>query len=490
MLKRLLRDTGLSAAVEMSHRAANVILFTLVSLFLGAHEAGAYTVAFSYTLIATRMTFWGLDQLLIREASKEPDALSKIFRNFIFLRVLLSLLAWVGLYGVTTFLLPESDGSTRFFIFILGLSILPESVINLCQAVLMAHQKMHISVLGRVVETLVKVVGGWIVLWLWGGLAPLVWMIVVGSFVGMLWLLVPVALREVDLSWRIDLRFCMAQLQISIPFMISGMFYIFDSRFDILILSFFLDEAAIGIYNAALTVTSTLMIVPQAYQMAVFPLMARLYAAGSSLLDDVYRYSLKYLIFISMFLTVFLTVAPAPLVSLLGSEFERAAPTLRILSWTLLPLFFNVPVVRLLVTDDKQAVTARTMLLRIILDGTLGLLLIWQFKGLGAASSRLISSVITVAINYVYASRWVLKVEGVWAMWLKALVAGTGVGVLLVVFKSYFPYILPLAGGAYLLLLLVMRSFSPQELTLPKVLYRTLRSRLENFLITNGYWAK
>ncbi len=487
MLKRLFRDTGFALVVEMSHRAANVILFAAVSLFLGAHGAGVYTLAFSYVLIATRMTFWGLDQLLIREASKNAAALSKFFSNFIFLRTGLSLLAGAILYGVTAYLLPQSDSTTRSLMLIYGLSILPESIINLCQAVLITQQKMYLIVIGRTIETLVKVVGGVLVLWLWADLSILVWMIVLGSIIGMFVLLVPIFRREVKFSWHIDVRFCYEQLRIAVPLMIGGMFYIFDSRFDILILSFFLNESAIGIYNAALTIISTLMIVPQAYQVAVFPLMAHLYSTGSDALTRLYGYSLKYMLLLSLFLAVLLTFAPASLVRLFGSEFEAAAPILRVLSWTLPPLFFNVPVARLLVTDDKQVVTARTMLLRMILGGVFGVLLTWQFQGLGAASSRLISSSIPVVLNYIYASRHIAQVKDIRTLWFKAAVACAGMGGSLFLFNSHFSgglLGLLIAGLMYVLILWWTRTFSREELLLLQRLYHHTYKKVLNIFVS------
>ncbi|MEJ5312531.1 MAG: flippase [Anaerolineae bacterium] len=487
MFKRLFRDTSFALMVEMSHRVANVILFAAVSLFLGAHEAGVYTLAFSYVLIATRMTFWGLDQLLIREASKDAATLSKFFSNFTYLRVGLSLLAWTILCGVTAYSLPQSDNTTRGLMLIYGLSILPESIINLGQAVLIAQQKMYITVIGRAIETLVKVMGGVLVLWLWADLLMLVWMIVLGSIVGMLALLVPILSREVKFLWRIDVHFCREQLRIATPLMIGGMFYIFDSRFDILILSFFLNESAIGIYNAALTIISTLMIVPQAYQVAVFPLMAHLYSTSSDALDRLYGYSLKYMLLLSLFLAVSLTFAPASLVRLFGPEFESAAPILHILSWTLPPLFFNVPVVRLLITDDKQSVTARTMLLRMILGGVLGVLLTWQFQSLGAAGSRLISSSVPVALNYIYASRCITQVKSIHILWFKAFVACAGMVGILLLFNSFISdglLGLFLAGLAYVLILWWTRTFSREELLLLQRLYHYTYKKIQDIFVS------
>lgn len=486
MLKRLFRDTGFALAVEISHRAANVILYAAVSYFLGAHDAGVYTLAFSYVLIATRMTFWGLDQLLIRETSKNPAKLPAIFSNFVFLRLGLSLLGWAILYGIATYLLPQSDVRTRTLMLIYGLSILPESLINLFQAVLIAQQRMHLTVIARLIETAVKVVGGVAALAIGADLAVLVWMVVLGSVVGMLVLLVSVLRQHLPFSWRMEPRFCYEQLRIATPLMIGGMFYIFDNRFDILILSFFLNEAAIGIYNAALTIISTLMIVPQAYQVAVFPLMGQLYSTSADALSRLYHYSLKYMLLLSLFFAVLLTFVPAPLVRLFGPEFEAAAPMLRILAWSLPPLFYNVPVARLLITDNRQGVTARTMALRVLLGALFGVLLTWRFQGLGAAASRVIASTIPVAVNYLYASRHIVSPKGMRVLWLQVLTACSGMGAVLVLLKSFFPGDVLLASLAFFLLLMVTQAFSREEYHLLKRLHQALWFRLRRFFPFGG----
>jgi O-antigen/teichoic acid export membrane protein len=477
-IKSLIQDTSFSMAAELINRAANVILFVAISRLLGAEEAGVYALAFSYTLVATRVTYWGLDQLLIRESSKTPRRIGSIFLHFLFIRICFSVLAWCALYSLTSFSLPNSGIQTRFIVLVIGLSVLPESINNICQSVFVAHQRMIFLVLARALVTSTKLIGGLLVLLSGGNLLALAVVIVTGSLVGMGFNLIIVFVKFVRFSWQLEWGFCIKQLKIAWPLAVSGASYILDNRLDIIILSLFVNETDIGCYNAAMTIISSLLLVPQAYRLAVFPAMARLFSTDREAFHRLYKYSLKYLILLALPLSISLTFLARPIISLVfGDGFYSTVPILKVMAWILPLLSLNVPVVRLIVTIDEQWIVARSMLIRLTTKALLGLILVSQYGALGAAGVRLFATLIMVSLNCVYAFRHVCSMcIGEDLLYLS--LAAMGMGTVLSIFRSFFPGILILGLGVYFSVLFLTGVLSREERFLITRFVRSVVSRI------------
>ena len=462
MFKRLLQDTSWSIAAGLVARSSNVLLFVLISRFLGSHAAGAYTLAFSYSLITTHLTFWGLDQLLIRETAKDPASQNKFFTNFLFLRIVLAGLAWSILYGVTHFSLLHAAPETRQIILWVGLTVFPDNIINLCEAVFITNQRMALLPWTRALVTLIRLAGAlWLLLGGYG-LMSLAHIILAGSVIGMGVNVVLVLLQHVRLEWRLDWSFCVTQLRIAWPLILSGVFYILDNRLEILVLSLIMSESNIAIYNSAATIVSTFLILPQAYQMAVFPAMSRLHATSQTKLHELYTYSLKYMLLLGLPLAILLTFTAYFVIQLFGREFGEAAQVLQIVAWVLPLLFINVPTARLLVAIDRQSIVARTLMIRLLVATILNLTLARVYGYIGSGVAYLAATIIMVSLNLIMVHRTIKQLY-IREIFGRQLLAGTGMVLIALLLHSIRPWSVLLGGAGYLGILYLSGGFSSQE---------------------------
>lgn len=462
MFKRLLQDTSWSLVAGLVARSSNVLLFVLISWFLGRHAAGVYTLAFSYSLITTHLTFWGLDQLLIRETANDPIAQNKFFSNFLFLRIMLAGIAWGILFSITRVLLVHAAPETHQIILWVGLTVFPDNIINLCEAVFIANQRMSLLLWTRAAVTLTRL-GGTFLLLLGGyGLTALAWIIVASSFIGMAITVIIVLWQHVNLEWRLDWSFCMAQLRIAWPFILGGIFYILDNRLEILVLSFVMSESDIAIYNSALTVISTLLILPLAYQVAVFPEMARLYAISRARLEQLYFYSLKYMLLTGLPLSIILTFTANFVMQIFGSEFSPASQVLRIVVWVLPLLFINVPTARLLITFNQQSVIARAWMICLLFAIVLNLILAPVYGYIGSAIAYLCANLIMVWFNLRAVHR-IIKQIHMFDIFGRQLLAGLGMVLIALWLQPYQPWAIMFSGIGYLSILFFSGGFTALE---------------------------
>ena len=466
-IKALIQNTGYSAVAQMVTRGANVVLFVMISRLLGPHEAGVYALASSYTLIAARLAFWGLDQLLVREVARDLQQVGRFFNNFLILRVSLSLSAWLALYVVTSFSVPGGTSDTRTIILLVGLSVIPENLINLCQSVFIAHQKMFRLVQVGVVTATVKLTGGLTILLLDQGMYAMSLVIVGASMAGMLFSLHVILARFVNLDWRVDLAFCRRQLSIARPFVLSGALYILGDRLGIVLLSLFSTEADVGIYNAALTVVSTVLLIPQAYRVALFPAMSKLYTDSRQALRELYAYSAKYMILVALPTSLSLTLAPGAVTWVFGEDFAAASNVLGVLAWVLPLLFLNAVNARLLVTGNDQVYVARSLGISLSVVILVNMLLVPRYGPLGTALARLASSSVMTALNHIYASRHI-RVDWEQIFPIRSLWAIVAMALFLLLSRPLLPWALLVGGPGYFLVLYLTGAFSQHEKSLFK----------------------
>ncbi len=449
-------------AGELVARAANVLLLLLISRMLGAHEAGVYTLAFSYTMIATRMTFWGLDQLIVREIAQRPDDVHRYFSNFLYMRIILSGLTWVVLWAAIRLILPGAHVETQRIVLLVALSTLPESVRNLCESVFIVLHKMPMMVFSRMLVTILRVAGTGLVLWAGYGLSGVAAVIVGTSLIGAVLTITVVLWRSIHFIWKPEWGFCLEQLKIAWPLMLGNTVYVFDNRLDIIVLSFLFTEAEIGVFNAAFTIVSTMLLIPQAYQFAILPPMSHLYSTSKEGLKKLYDYSMKYMLLLGIPIAVLLSGASTFFMNLFGEEFGTSVPALQWLAWTLPLLFVNVPMARLLIAADRQGVLARSLTLRLALGIILTLALGPIFGISGIAISRLLSTAFLVIQNYVYVQRKICAVTPS-RSWLSLLLAGLGMLGVLFVLRSFMPWGLLPSALVYGLVLFFSGAFSVDE---------------------------
>ena len=419
---RVLRNSTLSVVADAVARASNTVLFILISRRWGAVEGGTYALALTYALLFTQLSFWGMDQLLTREVAKDRSVAGKFVGSFMLIRVVLSLI----LFGVMALLVGRVLGyapATARVIVIVGLSIIPESISNICQALFIAYEQIKYSTLVGIVVGALRLAGGGLVLLAGGHVEAIAVLLCVSSVVGLALNLGIVYLRFPRPSWRPNIQFWLPQLKTAVSFTLIGVFYIIEFQNDTLLLSVFKSEKDVGIYNAATTILFALAVLPQAFRAAIFPVMSRLYAAASPTLAVVYEKSFKYLLITSLPVAAGLMLSAGSVTRLLyRGGFEESATVLRVVIWTFVLLMINVPVARMMVVANEQNILAVLQGLSMTLNIGLNVVLIPQMGALGAAWARLGSTSLFIILGLVYTYWRLYRWNPVW-VFLRPLIA-------------------------------------------------------------------
>ncbi len=464
-MRRFVENYFFALSADAVQRLGGALIVVLVSRQLGVDEAGIYFLAVSFATLFGRLSYWGLDQLLTRDVARAPDRANQFMVNFVVVRALLAGLMMAMLYAVVI-LLGYAPHTSRV-ILLLGLTILPDSLINICQSVFMANERMGYLAMSSLLNGVVRIVAGVLALVGGFGLEGVALGLLLASISTLTFLLYLIRARLFRPVWNIDLAFSRRQLAAGFPFLLIGVFFILESQLDVILLSRLRDEYQVGLYGAASTVVSALILIPTAFQTAVFPVMSRLYATAPAALERLYDQSLKYLLLAGLPIAVGVTVLASDIVTLaFGRQFAPGASVLQILVWALFLIFLNVPNARLLVVTDQQRIIAVFLLTSLTINVVLNLLLIPRWGAAGSASARVISTSVLFVVIAQFVYRHVYRFNPLPFLPRPAL-AATAMLVGLFILREQPAFVLIPAGALiYFAVLAALRTFSREDLVL------------------------
>jgi O-antigen/teichoic acid export membrane protein len=407
MNRRLLRNAALSLTYNLITKGANVVAFTLVARLKGPAVAGVFALATTYVLIFTAITR-GLDELLIRQVARDRSTARAFLRPYVGIRILASLILYVALRGLLV--LSGQSESTMLVVSILGLSLISDGVTNVGVAMMTAHERFEPPAATTLSVNLIKLACLAVVLVMDGGLIAIAWIWLLGSCLGATLMLAQVwrLLRGPAVTIQLDWSAWLGQARLAIPFLLIGFLLALEYQTDVVLLSIVTEETVVGWYSAATTVTFSLMLLPQAYRTAIFPIMADTERTTPDVLWRLYEVSFVWLGALALPFAIGVSFLSPRIIQLIyGASFEGAVLPLSLLAWSLVFLFLTVPSSRILIVKERQNWLATLLVVSMAANVVLNLWLDPRLGASGAAIARLCSSGLFFLGNYLYINRYI-----------------------------------------------------------------------------------
>ena len=201
-------------------------------------------------------------------------------------------------------------------------------------------------------------------------------------------------------------------LAYSIPAMLGGAFSVYILWLDRIFVGLFLPTYENGIYTAISQISTIFMVISSGISPIVVPLFSQYHHSGEKAkLEDVYRISTKWGIYISIPIMAVLFVSPADSLSLIfGPEYSSGSvPFLILLGGQIINLVTG-SVNPLLIMTDNQKVLLRISLAALVLEIILLVILIPLWGVIGAA----LSTSFCLSLLYLYELFWVKKHLNLW----------------------------------------------------------------------------
>lgn len=399
------RNTALVVIAEVLARVANSILFVLLTWHLGEMEASRYTLGFTFALFLVQFSLGGIDQLLTREVSKAPNRGGVILGTFLFARCISSLLlymaliAWIaGPFGY--------DSVTNQIVLIVGATFIPDSLTALCQAFLIARDRVaYVTLLGALTGVF-KLILGSAVIWLGGGALIAAIIILITSGISLLLHIALIIARFTGLSISLEPAFLMEHARSEWPLLLIAILTTLEGTIDAILLSRRVGTLEVGVYAASTLFLNALMIVPAAFRQIILPEITIRYATQRERAFDVYTQSARALLIITLLLSASLTVNADQIIPIVYRDhFSSAIPVLQILIWSFVCTTLLVPGGRLMLAAGRQAVFVPLLIGSLSLNVALNLWLQPSLGATGAAIARVSSSALMLALSFLCVQR-------------------------------------------------------------------------------------
>jgi len=175
------------------------------------------------------------------------------------------------------------------------------------------------------------------------------------------------------------------------------------NRVDILILSLFLTEAVVGMYNACIVIALRLNSLIRPFNTSLFPVLTESFETNRAMYNTFLKKGIKYLFCLALPLTAFVFfAAPDILTVIYGPDLTLAAPMLQILSGMIIFRVLNPLLSNSVTASGNQMFRTKALTYAFIFNILINLLLVPFFHGNGAAWSSVLTEIVAASAYAIF----------------------------------------------------------------------------------------
>ncbi|MCA9263672.1 MAG: flippase [Planctomycetales bacterium] len=413
---RLSTNTGMILVGRLCKMALSFGFVLYVAALLGVRGFGQYTLAVHYFELFLSLTATATGILLTREIARARmklkdetldtsahsrgvatelvwHSMALVLGLSVIAVVLMAVLCRVFGYG------PETSNASM----VASLALFPASIAVVLEAVFVGLEAAQHVAWGTALESVLRIALSCLALMLGYGLISL---FVVLIFTRLLLMIYYAWAVRAHASWRPAFhagRFRQFASEWRVFAAENWMATIYTSL-DVVILSIFHGEAAVGIYSAAWKIVRLGSVAAKSYTTAVFPVLARLHHESRERFQSLSRDTIRFMLAIALPGVVVVSVLTERIVGLLFTdEYAAAVPVLRVLIWVLLLEFLNPFLSHTLFARGLQLRSMQVAGVSLVVNLVATLLLVVQWEAWGAAVGTLLGGGVACVFYCIYA---------------------------------------------------------------------------------------
>ncbi len=406
--RRKLAVNSISMLVNrLTQGIVTFVLTAAIARTLGAYALGQYLLAISYYYIFVNLASQGFKTLFTRELARDPEITPVYLVNGTLLQFVFSIIGYVALV-VVVFLLHYSP-DTSFICYMMGLTIVPFALSNITEAIFQAQEKMHLIAISTVPVYILRLLAMLWAMQLHYGIEYIAVILVFSEslILAIEWFLLT---KIVKPQWQIKQDFIWNTIKATRMFFAIEGIGIIAGKIDILILSILGSEVLIGIYGAVSQLLQPFYIISSSITLAAFPGMSKAVYLGKEKQRDSTENVIDILLCIGLpfFLGLLFFGKELLLFIYKDPSFAQANVILilNIISLSLITSNFSRAFSYLLIANGFEKFNLLEVTLTTAVGGLAGVVLISQYKLLGAALMSLAMTFTNFSVfTYVVYSR-------------------------------------------------------------------------------------
>ena len=398
---KVAKNTIIQIISKLISLIISVIITAYLTRYLGPEGYGKYTFVFIYMSFFTILGDFGLNNILIREISKEKIDADRLIGNALIIKFLFS--SVTIFFSIAIIYMLNYPVNTKIGVIIASITILI-SAIDTLRILFQVYLKMEYQ---AVVDFVSKVIFLGLVLvavFYKKNLYFIIGSFVLSSAVGLL-LTIPLSLKFLKPKFKIDFYLCKNLLKETLPIGITLVLTIIYGRIDTVMLSLMQGDKDVGLYNLAYKfIELMILLVPGTIMVSIFPIMSEQFKNNKDNLKKIVQKTFDIMVVISSFVIIVVMSSADKIIYIFGGEkFKNSVPALQILIFGAVFIFIGNIFGYLLIATGKQKLNLITDLIGAVLNISLNLYLISKFSFIGASISTVITQgvVLLIAILFV-----------------------------------------------------------------------------------------
>jgi len=286
-VSRIAKNTSVSFISQIITRLLGFFFIMYTVRYLGAKNFGILSFAIAFTNMFGIFTDFGLGQLVTRETARDRSVTTKYIGNIIVLKALFALLTFIVIVLLVNFF--KSTDETRNVVYIIALSVICNSFVQILYAVFQGYEKVEYISAGNILNSAMLFISALIAINKGFSVTGFACLYLISSGTLLSYCLIVSCWKFVKPKLEFDKQFCCFILKEAVPFGLIGFFGILFHWIDSVMLSLLKGDEAVGLYNAAYRLLMVIVLMPSTFDVAIFPVMSRLYVSSQASLEIIYE---------------------------------------------------------------------------------------------------------------------------------------------------------------------------------------------------------
>jgi O-antigen/teichoic acid export membrane protein len=467
---RIAKNSVFSIIARLSEGLAGIITIILATRYLGVSNFGEYAYIRVIAFALSSIIAFGSIKILIREIAVKKEQAPAYIMSGLILSWLMTIIA--GAIAALIAFASHLSYTTILALYIALLSQVLLVMTNILGTVFIADEKMIYDAATSIIARLLTIIFFFIVVYYKLGLMGFFVALLLANALGLFLVFLILYYKFFKLKWGFNIQNLIYIFKEAFPLALSSFLYQGYTYINVFQLKMFCDLVQVSLFQAPQRIIAPLLMVPTSFLYAAVPTLSRLAHSFDthSSLQYAYRKMLKYIIIISIPISIYGTIDALRLVSILfGKQFSAAAISFQLLVWAIMPIFVNSLLGFLLTSMKKQRAFMISNIICLIANLAAGFILVPHYGHSGASLAFLISSFVFLMVNFYYISKY-LEVVPLHRMALQPLVAGAVMFIFLFLLANKFN--MAMSGiSAFLIyfgVLYISGTFTPDEIELFK----------------------
>lgn len=456
----VIKNTFWIAAGTAVSKLLRALVIIYVARILGAEKYGIFTYAMSLVAIAMIFADLGVSSILTRELSKGIEERKAFFSTAFFVKI--GLLIFTILVTLVVAPLVSKFPEAKSLSLLIAVFVALESFRSFLYSITRAENRMEKE---AGLMALAEVLSIAIVIALFmrhPSIETLAESYIIGNTLGLISTIFFLRKSLAGIFSHFEKRLVLKIIKSSWPFAVMGVFGLFLTNIDTLMIGFWNNEKVLGLYAAAQKPIALLYILPGFISVGLFPIISKAIAETPNKIKTFVEKSYRVTLAIALPITICGIILAKPIVSVVfGPQYDGAYTTFQILLLTMVPAFLGAVLSDIIFAEDGQKLFIRSSIAGAITNVGLNFLLIPKFGIMGSAVSTLFAQ---LAINGIFAYR--VKQKHPFSLrkkTLKIVLSSVCIGAWCYFLKSFYLPLLLIIPSA-IVLYIILLNFLKDEL--------------------------